>query len=725
MSQSPLFSALWSIARFIGLVAIVLILIWRAPSDSDPSRLGQHDITMMRDGDQRVIGIVLSNNDLYDEVADDIAKQSSLTSLHGKDLVCTNELITALKSLPKLKSVRLERCHVTTPQLQMLKQIPLKLLSLSDCKGPEPGKSSFEYPTELTDLDLSGCDWLHDEDMASLIKLPELQSLDLSRTRISNSGLQLLAASVSLSRINLSFCPLLNSESLKTLQLFSHLQQVTIAAVPLNLQAAAEFQQLCPNTKLTYDQTIAPDLQPLITKYSLDAQNLTAESTLGKHFEAGPIHSLEFHLPETTDLTPLQFLPQLESLRLTGEGVRDATLAGVFTSKNLKVLNLSDSRCSDSAMAGIHVLDSLERVTLNNVTLGAETLQSLAKLPNLKTLDLNGTNINIDEPSKIISFAELNRLNLNGATINIDEQIQIMSFAKLVSLSLDDATHADRLLHHMSAPQLAALSLDSCNIYDEHMASLSRFPALTTLSLSENPVQGESLGQLADLPITSLNMENTALSDSGLAELARWKGLHSLYLTASPFNGSGFSDCTDLSVRFLNLGHVNLNEEGVSAICNLKGTEWLGLEGSTLPPNAIQRFANELPVKQIVLDGAHLTLEQLPNPVRSGSLVNLTIRAANAEQLMLLRLFEHVKDVGLIDCEVGAEVSKTLLQTRQITSLSFSDCQISNEALQALATSDTLDQISLQGRGIDDLDRGIVDKVRPTLSIRFIGSGGR
>ena len=701
MSQRPLFSALWHITRFIGLMAVVLILVWRAPSDSDPGRLGQHDITMMRDGDQRIIGIDLSRGDLYEGLADDIAKQSSLTSFHGKALDWTDELSAALTSLPNLKSVRLERCNITTAQLQMLSQRPLKLLSLSDSKGPESGRSSLEIHAELTDLDLSGCDWIHDEDLASLTKLTELQSLDLSQTRISNSGLQSLAACDSLNRVNLSFCSQLNSESLKALQLFSHLKQVIIAAVPLNLQAAAEFQQLCPNTKLTYDQSIAPELQPLIAKYSLDAQNLEAERLWGIVPETGPICSLELHLPETTDLIPLQFLTELVSLRLTGEGVRDSELAGVFSSKNLKALNLSDSRCSDSALAGIHVLHSLERLTLSNVTLGTKTLQSLAKLPNLKMLDLTGAAISIDEPIEAIRFVKLN------------------------SLSLNHATGANHLLQHIAAPQLAGLSLASCNFHDSDVAFLRTFPALEQLDLSENPIEGETLGQLASLPITSLVMENTAMNDAGLAQLAHWNGLQSLYLTASPLNGSGFKGCPDLNVRHLNLSRVNLNEEGVSSICSLKGTEWLRLEGSTLPPKAIQRFTNNLPIKQLVIDGSHLTSEQLPEPVRSGSLESLTIRATNPEQLQLLKLFEHLKRVDLIDCLVGADAAKTLAQTSQITSLSFTDCEISNETFQTLTTSDTLEQISLQGRGTDDLDRGIVDKVRPTLNIRFIGSGDR
>jgi hypothetical protein len=701
MSQRPLFSAIWHIARFVGLVAVVLILVWRAPSDSDPGRLGQNDITMMRDGDQRVIGIELNKGDLYEGLADDIAIQSSLKSFHGKDLDCTDELISALTPLPNLKSVRLERCNVTTAQLQMLSQLPLKLFSLSDSKGPESGRSSLETHADLTDLDLSGCDWIHDEDLASLTKLPELQSLDLSRTRISNSGLQVLAECDSINRINLSFCSQLNSESLKTLKLFPHLQQVTITAVPLNLQAAAEFQQLRPNTILTYDQSIAPDLQPLIAKCSLDAQNLAAERLWGRVPETGPIRSLELHLPETMDLTPLQFLPQLEALRLTGEGVSDSALAGVFLSRNLKTLNLSDSRCSDEALAGIHVLHSLERLTFNNVTIGTKTLQSVAKLPNLKMLDLN------------------------GATINIDQRIEAISFMKLDSLSLNHATGANHLLRQIAAPQLAGLSLVSCNIYDYDVASLSKFPALTTLDLSENPIQGETLDQLASLPIASLVAENTVLSDPGLAQLAHWRGLHSLYLTASPFNGSGFKDCPDLNVRYLKLSRVNLNDEGVTSICKLNGTEWLGLEGSTLPPKAIQRFTNDPEIKQLVLDGSHLTSDQLPGPVRSESLVSLTIRAANPEQLLFLKLFERVKGLTLIDCQLGAESTRTLSQTRQITSLSFTDCEISNEAFQILTASDTLEQISLQGRGIDDLDRCIVDTVRPTLNIQFIGSGDR
>ncbi len=700
MSQRPLFSAMWHIARFVGLVAVVLILVWRAPSDSDPGRLSQNDISMMRDGDQRVIGIELNKGDLYEELADDIAKQSSLKSFHGKDIHCTDELISALTSLPNLKSVRLERCNVTTAQLQMLSQLALKLLSLSDSKGPESGRSSLETHTELTDLDLSGCVWIHEEDLASLTKLPELQSLDLSRTRISNSGLQVLAECDSLNRINLSFCSQLNSESLKTLQLFSHLQQVTIAAVPLNLQAAAEFQQLCPNTKLTYDQSIAPDLQPLIAKYSLDAQNLAAEKRWGRAPETGSIRSLELHLPETTDLTPLQFLPQLESLRLTGAGVQDSILPIVFTSRGIKTLNLSHSHCSDLAMAGIQSLKALEELFLNDVTLGTKTFQSLATLPNLK------------------------KLHLNDATVQIDASTEVIRFEKLGSLSLNNTTSANRFVGRIEAPQLIQLSLVSCNMYDDDIAFISRFSELRQLDLSENPIQGETLIELSALPIQTLMMQNTALTDRGLSGLSNWKGLFSLYLTASPFDGSGFGECPNLSIQNLNLGQINLSEEGVNALCKTHGTEWLILVGAELPSGSIQRLVSHLPLKHLAIDGAHLTTEQLPTSVSSETLRGISIQDAMPEQLQYVDRFQSIEGVTLVECRLTTEAAKTLAQSSRLKRLAIRDCTLSNEALQILTTSETLQNISLQGRGIDELDQEIVREARPDLEIEFQGLGG-
>lgn len=700
MSQKPLISALWHIARFVGLLAIALILIWRAPSDSEPTRLGQHGITMMRDGEQRVIGIKLSEGDLYEGLADDIASQSSLTSFHGKDLYCTNELITALTSIPKLRSVRLERCHITTAQLQMLSQLPLRLLSLSDSTGPESGSSSLEIHTELTDLDLSGCNWFREVDLASLTKLPELQSLDLSRTGISNSGLQLLVECHSLNRLNLSFCSRLNSESLKTLQLFSHLQQVTIGAVPLNLQATTEFQQLCPNTKLTYDQTIAPELQSLIAKYSLDAQNLAAEKLWGKVPETGPLRALELHLPETTDLTPLQFLPQLESLRLTGEGVRDEALAGIFTSRNLKVLNLSDSHCSDSAMAGIHILNSLERLTLNNVTLGTRTLQSLAALPNLK------------------------QLNLDAVTFQIDESTELIRLENLNALSLNNAASANRFISLIEAPRLTGLFLASCNMYDDDVAAIKRFVELKQLDLSENPLQGETLCELSALPIQSLMMQNTALTDRGLSGFSNWKGLFSLYLTASPFDGSGFRECPNLSIQNLNLSQINLSEEGVNALCKTHGTEWLILVGAELPSGSIERLVSHLPLKHLAIDGAHLATEQLPTSVSSETLRGISIHGAMPEQLQYLNRFESIESVTLVECTLTTEAAKTLARSSRLKGMAIRDCDLSNEAFQILTTSETLENISLQGRGIDQLDQEIVRQARPDLEIQFQGLGG-
>jgi hypothetical protein len=367
----------------------------------------------------------------------------------------------------------------------------------------------------------------------------------------------------------------------------------------------------------------------------------------------------------------------------------------VFSLEQLQSLHLSQPDGSVSAISGLGKLKRLKNLTLDNIRCDSEMMTSLAMLKELSVLGLENT------------------------TIAIDQTRDLVTLPNLTYMGFDNVSNVHRFLELTRAPRLSHISLVSCDICDDNLTALCKFPALAALDLSENPIQGETLGQLADLPIATLDLESTALSDSGLAELARWKHLESLYLTGTPLNGSGFKDCPDLCVRSLNLSRVSLNEEGVSSICKLKGTEWLGLEGSTLPPQAIQRLTSDLPLQQLVLDGAHLTPEHVPKPVTSGTLVSLTIRAANAEQLMFLRSFEHVNDVALIDCKLGADAAKTLCQTPGIKLLSISDCEISNEVLKTLTTSDTLGNIFLQGRGIDDLDRGIVDQVRPTLNITF------
>ncbi len=700
MSQRPMISALWHIARFLGLVAIALILIWSTPSDSEPTRLGQNDITLIRDGDQRVVGIEVNKGDLYNELAEDIAKLSSLTSFHGKDLDFTDELIAALKSLPNLTTVRLDRCNVTTVQLQMLNQLPLKLLGLSDSKGPESGRLALDPHTELTDLDLSGCNWICDEDLAPLGRLPKLESLSVTGTPISNTGLQHLAFSSSLLRINLSACPQLNDETLKTLQAFSNLQQVTMHAVPLNLQAAAGFQRNCPNTRLAYDQAIAPDLSLLMTKYSLEAQNLNEEHGWPRIAAAGPITSLELHLPEPADVTCLQYLDQLRSLQLTGAGVQDSMLPLVFASKTIKALNLSHSRCTDTAMAGFQSLKALEELILNDVTLGTRTFQSLATLPNLK------------------------RLNLNDVAIKIEESTELIRLEKLNSLSLNNATGANRFVRHIEAPQLTGLFLTSCNMYDDDVAAISRFSGLRELDLSENPIHGETLSQLSALPIQTLMLQNTALTDRGLSGFSRWKGLFSLYLTASPFDGSGFAECPNLSVYTLKLSQVNLSEEGVNALCRIQVTNLLMLVGAELPSESIQQLASLLPLQHLAIDGAHLSSEQLPTSVDSESLKELSIRDATPEQLTYLKHFESIKGLTLVECSITTEVARTLARSSRLKGLAIRDCDLSNEAFQILTTSESLENISLQGGGVAQLDQEIVRQARPDLEIQFQGLGG-
>ena len=202
--------------------------------------------------------------------------------------------------------------------------------------------------------------WVTDSDIADLAAMPEVKTLDLSLTRITDHGLRLLRPAASITDLNLYYAEQITDEGLSAIKGWKHLRR-------LNLRG----------TKIT-DKT----LEMLSTVPSLE--------------------SLDIGFAEITDvgLDHLSLLPKLRELTIGGNKLTDDGVQLLRQLPQLTYLDLGGSQRTDSGLWSITLTDA--------------GLESVGTLTELGELRLNGTSVSAPGLARLKGLNKLERLHLQG-----------------------------------------------------------------------------------------------------------------------------------------------------------------------------------------------------------------------------------------------------------------------------------------------------------------------
>ncbi len=577
----------------------------------------------------------------------------SLRRLTVEGIEVDDSLMDGICRLPSLTSIEFPECSLTTKQLSKLQSLNIHHLNLTRTTGIEDGTTSIAGLSGLERLDLTGCQWISDIDLRELSRLPMLKELVVAETPLSDKGFEILVSLPHLERLTVAGCSALTDSVLLKLPRESSLRSLTVIDLPVRLSIISDLQRLRPDVSFNYFQGLAPDLQFLLPDATPVRQR---------------IDSIDAEIPAGQDLSVLQYLPELEELRLVGAGVDDSIMPFIAQMRKLRSLNLSDSQIA-GGLATLPVRESLKRVTLSNCRLPPEVLQWLADLPKLTSLNLNHTTVLQPEHEAA-----------HGRPIE---------FRNLFHF---DASESQLPLESMRLPQAKFLRLDGCGLTDEVLTNLELPADLQSLDLSRNPLRGDPalIGRLK--PVRVLNLANTEISDGSLQHLELpsidWGVV--LDLSGTKVTGRGLANLRSTRIGNLKVRRITFTEESMPILAAMAHLKGLDVRGCQLPPDFWSRLEELKKLKHVGLSGTIEVTQPLSESQLASRIGSLVLDNPSQKSLDTLSKFTSLQFLGLTGCHLEDSHALAIQRLPGLIYFSLHQCELSSKAVEILIQSSRL-----------------------------------
>ncbi|HLK22040.1 MAG TPA: hypothetical protein VKT81_23990 [Bryobacteraceae bacterium] len=242
-------------------------------------------------------------------------------------------------------------------------------------------------------VDLRGT-WVYDSQLIDLAKLPHLEKLDLSHTRISDEGMIYLRSAPSIVDLNLFYAEQITDQGMAAIKDWKHLKRLNLRGTRIS-DGTLEIVSHLPQLE-SLDVANAPitdnGLDSLVTLIHLK------ELTLGHRRESD------------NEVELLRLLPTLTSLNLSGPSdaerpdsnyrkagdagpMRPDLVRAIAELKDLRVLRLGYSNINGDGLRSLSGLQ-VERLGLENCPrIDDAAVAELANWKSLKYLDLQGAKV--------------------------------------------------------------------------------------------------------------------------------------------------------------------------------------------------------------------------------------------------------------------------------------------------------------------------------------------
>jgi internalin A len=256
------------------------------------------------------------------------------------------------------------------------------------------GKVRQDRGGNVVAVDLRGS-WVHDSELIELAKMPELEQLDLSHTRISDEGMLYLRPAPGITDLNLYYAEQLTDHGMSAIKGWKHLKRLNLRGTRISDGTMEVVSHLTQLEALDIANTPVTDngLDSLITLINLK------ELSLGRRPESD------------NEVAVLRLLPTLTYLNLSGPGgaerpdntrrragesgpMRTDLVHAISELKNLRVLKLGYSNITADELRTLRSLEHVERLGLEACTrIDDEAAAELVYWKNLKYVDLQETRV--------------------------------------------------------------------------------------------------------------------------------------------------------------------------------------------------------------------------------------------------------------------------------------------------------------------------------------------
>lgn len=264
-----------------------------------------------------------------------------------------------------------------------------------------------------------------------------------------------------------------------------------------------EFMKMCnnptPSQKITFEALAKDNRVKIDEQMCAYLYSKTGRSGFSPAYDATDTTKI-------TDLSPLQFFLDLESLRLPLNKVKDISILKYLT--KLKDLDLSDNPVSDlSPLKGLKHLKALNLYSTQVTDLSAinniKTLQRLSYgyMKNIDTIDISQIKdlINLEYLSlgdlKVKNFNMINNfINLTSfrppRTTILEDISSLTNLKKLERLDLGNAKFITNIDFVVNFSKLSSLSIDNTNV--ENIDILKNVQTLKYLNIKNTKVRDAS-----------------------------------------------------------------------------------------------------------------------------------------------------------------------------------------------------------------------------------------
>src|SRR5437868_4072771 len=249
------------------------------------------------------------------------------------------------------------------------------------------GKIERDSAGRIVAVNLRGS-WINDVEMIELARLPDLERLDLSHTRISDEGMLNLKPAPKIKELKLFYSEWITDQGLTAIKDWKHLKRLDLRGTRISDGTLELVSRLTGLEALDIAQTEVTDvgLENLITLVNLKELAVGR----GRLSNAGLV-KLRM-LPTLTDLdlsgarpTP----PDAPGGRGAGSIIPEETLKAIAELKDLRTLYLGFSTITADGLRTLGSLDKVEKLGLQGCArINDAALSELAKWKNLKYLDL-------------------------------------------------------------------------------------------------------------------------------------------------------------------------------------------------------------------------------------------------------------------------------------------------------------------------------------------------
>ncbi len=440
----------------------------------------------------------------------------------------------------------------------------LRVLILSHTRIGDAGIAHLSKLEKLQEINLDAFGvnrqgfGVGDEALRVLAKLPELASISLRLTKVTDAGLAALAENSAIRSLlvpgtkvsDAGMKHLRRLSQLETLWLgvydeganvtdeglgdigeLTTLKHLNLSGTKITDAGLPRLGKLSKLESLSLDSTAITEegLRHLAPLQNLQSLRLYTRSPItdvgaGHLAQLKSLRDITDNL-EVTDagVEKLAALPKLEGLTLTGEGVTDGSAPQLASMKSLKHLWFQRCLVSGETLRAIKDLPSLEMLAVSNTRIGGAdlacldgmrslkilsvtfaadaevkpNLSAIAKLTQLEDLRLAGWRFSAVDVQELAPLFELKRLQLD---IPVDDRCAVMlgGFCELESLEIQNSVMTDAGLTQLSNLRDLKFLQIGGHFTDAGLESLRRMKSLQRLYISSPYITEQGLAGLAD-----------------------------------------------------------------------------------------------------------------------------------------------------------------------------------------------------------------------------------